>query len=127
MPGLKVLATARRNTNVLQHVLGYFKKLLDAEARAELLGLIGDYHKGLVPLVVPVTLIRHHVRTHGVAYLAARPTSSRTQGAHAPATSEPDRRRHPEEEATGSVALGGVPSAFTRHREERSDEASHLT
>jgi uncharacterized protein YbgA (DUF1722 family)/uncharacterized protein YbbK (DUF523 family) len=72
MPGLKVLATARRNTNVLQHVLGYFKKLLDADARAELLGLIGDYHKGLVPLVVPVTLIRHHVRTHGVAYLAGQ-------------------------------------------------------
>jgi len=72
MPGLKVLATARRNANVLQHVLGYFKKLLDADARAELLGLIGDYHKGLVPLVVPVTLIRHHVRTHGVAYLAGQ-------------------------------------------------------
>ena len=72
MPGLKVLATARRNTNVLQHVLGYFKKLLDADARAELLNLIGDYHKGLVPLVVPVTLIRHHVRTHGVAYLTGQ-------------------------------------------------------
>jgi uncharacterized protein YbgA (DUF1722 family)/uncharacterized protein YbbK (DUF523 family) len=72
MPGLKVLATARRNTNVLQHVLGTLKKLLDAAARAELLGLIEDYHAGLVPLVVPVTLICHHVRTHGVAYLAGQ-------------------------------------------------------
>jgi uncharacterized protein YbgA (DUF1722 family)/uncharacterized protein YbbK (DUF523 family) len=69
MQGLKVIATARRNTNVLMHILGYFKKLLDAAARAELLAVIEDYHRGLVPLVVPLTLIRHHVRVHRVAYL----------------------------------------------------------
>jgi uncharacterized protein YbgA (DUF1722 family)/uncharacterized protein YbbK (DUF523 family) len=72
MQGLKVIATARRNSNVLLHVVGYFKKLLDAAARAELLAVIEDYHRGLVPLVVPITLIRHHVRTHGVAYLAGQ-------------------------------------------------------
>jgi uncharacterized protein YbgA (DUF1722 family)/uncharacterized protein YbbK (DUF523 family) len=72
MRGLKVIATARRNTNVLMHILGYFKKLLDQPARAELLTLIEDYHRGLLPLVVPVTLIRHHVRAHDVAYLAGQ-------------------------------------------------------
>lgn len=69
MTGLKTIATPRRNANVLQHVLGYFKKLLPAADRQELLGLIEDYRRGLVPLVVPVTLIRHHVRRHAVAYL----------------------------------------------------------
>jgi uncharacterized protein YbgA (DUF1722 family)/uncharacterized protein YbbK (DUF523 family) len=70
MQGLKAIATARRNTNVLLHILGYFKKLLDTGARAELLGLIEDYRRGLVPLIVPITLIRHHVRLHSVGYLA---------------------------------------------------------
>ncbi len=72
MEGLKAIATVRRNTNVLHHILGYFKKSLDAPSRAELLGLIEDYHGGLVPLVVPVTLVRHLVRLHGVGYLAGQ-------------------------------------------------------
>ncbi len=69
MQGLKVIATARRNANVLMHILGYFKTLVDAASRAELLAVIEDYHRGLVPLMVPLTLIRHHVRAHRVAYL----------------------------------------------------------
>ena len=72
MAGLKAIATAKRNTNVLHHILGYFKTLLDAESRAELLGLIEDYRTGLVPLVVPVTLIRHYVRLFEVTYLAGQ-------------------------------------------------------
>ena len=67
--GLKAIATVRRNTNVLQHILGYFKKLLDTDARTELLALIHDYHRGLVPLIVPITLVRHYVRLHRVSYL----------------------------------------------------------
>jgi uncharacterized protein YbgA (DUF1722 family)/uncharacterized protein YbbK (DUF523 family) len=72
MQGLRTIATASRNSNVLHHILGYFKKLLDADARAELLGLIEDYHRGLVPLVVPITLVRHYVRLHSVSYLAGQ-------------------------------------------------------
>ncbi|TAM56036.1 MAG: DUF1722 domain-containing protein [Acidobacteria bacterium] len=72
MAGLKAIATAKRNTNVLHHILGYFKTRLDAGSRAELLGLIDDYRTGLVPLVVPVTLIRHYVRLFDVAYLAGQ-------------------------------------------------------
>ncbi len=72
MRGLKVIATARRNTNVLHHIVGYFKNLIDGDARAELLGVVEDYRLGLVPLVVPMTLLRHHVRAHGVAYLAGQ-------------------------------------------------------
>jgi len=72
MQGLTAIATARRNTNVLQYILGYFRKLLDPASRAELLGLIRDYHEGLVPLVVPITVVRHYVRLHGVSYLAGQ-------------------------------------------------------
>ncbi len=69
MSALKMLATPGRQTNVLQHAAGYLKKLLDAPSRAELAGVIEDYRQGLVPLSVPITLIRHHVRVHDVAYL----------------------------------------------------------
>ncbi len=72
MAGLKAIATPRRNANVLLHIVGYFKKLLNADDRAELLGLIEDYRAGLVPLVVPVTLIRHWVRVHQIAYLVGQ-------------------------------------------------------
>jgi uncharacterized protein YbgA (DUF1722 family) len=72
MQGLKAIATTRRNTNVLQHIVGYFKKTLDGGSRAELLGLIEDYRQGLVPLVVPITLVRHWVRVHDVRYLAGQ-------------------------------------------------------
>lgn len=69
MAALHRLATTRKHTNVLQHLLGAFKRTLDANARAELVALIEDYRRGLVPLVVPLTLIRHHVRRIGVPYL----------------------------------------------------------
>lgn len=69
MTGLRTIATPRRHANVLQHILGYFRRVLDEDARAELLTLIEDYRRGLVPLVVPITLIRHHVRRHRIGYL----------------------------------------------------------
>ena len=69
MAALTLIATPRRHTNVLQHMVGYFKKTLDAASRAELLGSIEDYRLGHVPLIVPITLVRHHVRVHRVAYL----------------------------------------------------------
>jgi uncharacterized protein YbgA (DUF1722 family)/uncharacterized protein YbbK (DUF523 family) len=72
MRTLTRLATTRRHTNVLQHMAGYFKDRFDAASRRELAEVIDDYRHGLVPLVVPVTLIRHHVRTFGVTYLAGQ-------------------------------------------------------
>jgi len=69
MSAMAVIATPRRHANVLQHMAGYFKNLLDAESKAELGAAIDDYRRGLVPLVVPITLLRHHVRVHGVSYL----------------------------------------------------------
>jgi uncharacterized protein YbgA (DUF1722 family)/uncharacterized protein YbbK (DUF523 family) len=72
MRALAHLATPRRHVNVLHHALGWLRPHLGAGARAELLGLIADHGAGLVPLVVPLTLLRHHVREHQVAYLAGQ-------------------------------------------------------
>jgi uncharacterized protein YbgA (DUF1722 family)/uncharacterized protein YbbK (DUF523 family) len=69
MQGLAYLATRKKNTNVLQHMAGYFKEQLTKEDRQELQDVIGQYHQGLVPLIVPITLFRHHVRKYRIAYL----------------------------------------------------------
>ncbi len=69
MEALRQPATVPRHVNVLQHIAGYFRKRLDADGRSELASVIDDYRRGLVPLVVPITLLRHHVRHYDVAYL----------------------------------------------------------
>ena len=69
MKALAVKATVRKHVNVLQHILGYFKERLGAHEKAELLGMIGDYHHGLTPLIVPLTLIRHYVQIFDVTYI----------------------------------------------------------
>jgi uncharacterized protein YbgA (DUF1722 family) len=69
MEALRVVATPARHANVLQHMLGYFKKTLDADARGELVSLIDEHRRGLVPLIVPITLMRHHLRRVRVPYL----------------------------------------------------------
>ena len=66
MDGLKVLGTPGKHTNVLQHLMGFLKDVLSKEGKAELLGLIEDYRGELVPLIVPLTLLQHHLRRHPV-------------------------------------------------------------
>lgn len=72
MTALETIATPSRHTNVLQHMAGYFKNVLDDASRAELRATIEDYRLGLVPLIVPLTLLKHHVRQHGIEYLAGQ-------------------------------------------------------
>ena len=70
MTTLSKPVTRAGNTNVLRHMLGYFKKNIDTPAKKELLGHIRDYRKGYVPLVVPLTLISHYIRMYQVHALA---------------------------------------------------------
>ena len=70
MSALAVMATRGRHVNVLQHMAGYVREKLDPVSRDELYQMIADYRAGLVPLVVPITLMRHHVRRLAVAYLS---------------------------------------------------------
>jgi uncharacterized protein YbgA (DUF1722 family)/uncharacterized protein YbbK (DUF523 family) len=69
MRTMTAIATTRSHTNVLMHMAGHLKKVLDTATRRELVECIDDYRRGLVPLVVPITLLRHHVRMHDVSYL----------------------------------------------------------
>jgi uncharacterized protein YbgA (DUF1722 family)/uncharacterized protein YbbK (DUF523 family) len=72
MTALARIATRGRHTNVLAHMAGFLKRSLDEPGRRELAELIEDYRRGHVPLVAPITLVRHHVRVHHVAYLAGQ-------------------------------------------------------
>jgi uncharacterized protein YbgA (DUF1722 family)/uncharacterized protein YbbK (DUF523 family) len=69
---LSRLATRPKHTNVLQHMAGHCKTLLDSADRAELREVIESYRVGEVPLVVPLTLLRHHVRRLAITYLAGQ-------------------------------------------------------
>ena len=69
MAGLGTKATPRRHVNALQHVAGHLKQVVGAEVRARLQAVITDYQAGLVPLIVPITLLNHYVELHDVAYV----------------------------------------------------------
>ncbi len=69
MEAMGMLATTRKNTNVLQHVMGYFKKVLTPDEKQEMLETINNYHKGIIPLIVPITLMNHYTRKFDEPYL----------------------------------------------------------
>ncbi|MDX9827283.1 MAG: DUF523 and DUF1722 domain-containing protein [Spirochaetia bacterium] len=69
MKALSFMATVKKNCNVLSHSMGYFKKDLSADEKAELVEIIDQYRNGFVPLIVPITIIRHYVRKYGESYL----------------------------------------------------------
>jgi len=69
MTALKTRATVRKHANILQHMAGYLRDSVDADDRHELAEIIAAYQKELVPLIVPVTMLRHYVQKHRIAYL----------------------------------------------------------
>ena len=69
MEALRLKTTPSKNSNVMMHCMGHFKKLLSADEKQELLETIHSYRGGEIPLVVPVTLLRHYVRKYDQPYL----------------------------------------------------------
>ena len=69
LEALKLQATPKKQANVLQHILGYFKKALSADEKQELLELIDAFRQDELPLLGPLTLINHYVRKYGQPYL----------------------------------------------------------
>lgn len=69
LESLNLKATVKKNSNVLLHLLGYFKKELSSDEKQEVLEIIDRYREGTVPLVVPITLINHFVRKYQQPYL----------------------------------------------------------
>ncbi len=69
MEALTVKTTIKKNVNVLQHIMGFLKEKLTVDEKADINRVIDDYRAGLIPLVVPLTLVRHYVDKHAVEYI----------------------------------------------------------
>jgi len=69
METLQLKTTSKKNANVLQHMMGYFKEQLSADEKQELLEVIDSYRQEYIPLIVPITLIQHYVRKYNQPYL----------------------------------------------------------
>ena len=72
MQALGFKSTAKKNTDVLMHMMGFLKNNLSSEEKKDILLTIEDYRNEMVPLIVPLTLIRHHVKTHNIEYLSGQ-------------------------------------------------------
>lgn len=70
MQALKQRANRGNHMNVLQHIQGYLKSSLDSEDKKELVQIFEKYHRGQVPLIVPITLLNHFFRKHPNEYIA---------------------------------------------------------
>ena len=69
MESLKLKATVKKHTNVLQHILGFMKNELSAYEKKSVLDSIDDYYNGLVPLIVPITLLKNFIFKYDIAYV----------------------------------------------------------
>lgn len=69
LAALKPVAKAKRHANVQQHILGFFKHELTHDEKQEMLETIERFREGLVPLIVPITLMNHYVRKYNIEYL----------------------------------------------------------
>jgi uncharacterized protein YbgA (DUF1722 family) len=125
MEGLGVLGTRGKHVNALQHLgsaapfaaMGYLKKDLSSEDKQELPGLIEDYRQGLLPLIVPLTLLKHHLNRYSVPeWVADAPagvSASLPQGAHAAQSCVDRNRSQPCQEP----AKWGLNQAVTDNQE----------
>jgi uncharacterized protein YbgA (DUF1722 family) len=59
-------ATGAKHVNVLQHLMGFLRNHLSSEDKQELLGLTEGCRRGLLPLVVPLTLLKHNLNRYPV-------------------------------------------------------------
>jgi uncharacterized protein YbgA (DUF1722 family)/uncharacterized protein YbbK (DUF523 family) len=69
---LRLKSTVAKHINVLQHIMGYFKKQLSGDEKQELLEIFDRFRKGHVPLVVPMTMVNHYVRKYDQPYLGSQ-------------------------------------------------------
>jgi uncharacterized protein YbgA (DUF1722 family) len=69
---MRTKANMKKHANVMQHAMGYIKKMLSSPEKREILMAIEDYAAGLIPLIVPLTLLRFNIRRYEVDYLAGQ-------------------------------------------------------
>ena len=66
MEALAIHTSPGKHVNTMQHLMSFLKGQLGPADKAEMLGLLEDYRQGLVPLIVPLTLLKHHLNRHPV-------------------------------------------------------------
>jgi uncharacterized protein YbgA (DUF1722 family) len=69
MEAIRLKTTPKKNSNVLMHMMGYFKEQLSSDEKKELLEVIDHYRQEYIPLIVPIILIQHYVRKYDQPYL----------------------------------------------------------
>jgi uncharacterized protein YbgA (DUF1722 family)/uncharacterized protein YbbK (DUF523 family) len=69
LTSMRKIATVKKNTNVLSHLMGYFKKNLNHDEKAEIKNIIERYHAGHIPLIIPITMINRYVKKYKSEYL----------------------------------------------------------
>lgn len=72
MTCLKERASRKRHTNVLMHVMGFLKDKISGDDKQELLEIMDNYRLGKVPLIVPITLMKHHLRRFPDEYISSQ-------------------------------------------------------
>ena len=72
MAALKARSTRKRHTNVLMHVMGFLKNKIKSDDKQELIEVMDKYRLGQVPLIVPVTLMQHHLRRFPDEYISGQ-------------------------------------------------------
>lgn len=72
LKALSYKTTSKKHINVLLHMMGYFKKSITPDEKAELLESIDQYRAEYVPLIVPLTLLKHYARKYKTDYLLSQ-------------------------------------------------------
>ena len=66
---LKKIATRENHVKVLQHLLSYLNTVLSKEDKVELSDTIDGYLNEELPLIAPITLLKHHFRKNPDPYV----------------------------------------------------------
>ena len=69
MQALRLKLTVKKNTNVLQHIAGFLKNKLTKSEKSDIHAAITDYHNSFVPLIVPITLLKHFINKYEIEYI----------------------------------------------------------
>lgn len=72
MNALSKPASKKNHTNALLHILGYLRKSVPSKARQNIADVIIKYNQGVLPLITPLTLLKHYLDQYGSEYIRSQ-------------------------------------------------------
>ena len=69
MEGLRLIATVKKQVNVLRRIMGYLNRYLTTDEKQEVQEVIHNFYQQRVPLTTPITLLTHYIRKYGISHL----------------------------------------------------------